>query len=128
MSLDLDNLTSALHIKDQSFWKGGMSWLQICLGSFASYFRERTRLLKLDTTLLLPLPPQPTRSPSQASRTAINPLQPLTPIYVCRVSLHSAELIKQQKTRAAAANHEPAHSPLFSTIDHTVSQFFSSLL
>lgn len=52
------------------------------------------KLLKLDTTLLLLLFLPPTCPPSQASRTAINPPQPLTPIYVCRVSLHSAELIK----------------------------------
>lgn len=52
------------------------------------------KLLKLDTPLLLLLFLSPTCPPSQASRTAINPPQPLTPIYVCRVSLHSAELIK----------------------------------
>lgn len=106
------------------------NWLTLDLpGHFCLLF-QRKKLLKLDTTLLLLLlflPP--TCPPSQASRTAINPPQPLTPIYVCRVSLHSAELIKWQKTlHAATANHEPVHAPLFSTIDHTVSQFLCWLV
>lgn len=74
------------------------NWLTLDLpGHFCLLF-QRKKLLKLDTTLLLLLFLPPTCPPSQASRTAINPPQPLTPIYVCRVSLHSAELIKWQKT------------------------------
>jgi len=51
-----DSLTRTVGRDDQGSCWDGISWLEICLHSFASYFRERTCLLKLDTTSLLPSP------------------------------------------------------------------------